>query len=272
MRLLQYEVPLGISLTHQGVQSIPAFVEAGFTHFELGLPSREGGRGEEEKLAGYARPFRDALKEYGLCPWSMHLPFGAGWDIAHFDEQERLAVCASLKKLIDLTGNWGAKVYVLHGCLEPVAAEQRPIRVGRSIKSMQELDAHARRYGMRIALENLPRSCLANNAEETYAMMQAAGDPPICFDVNHLLQEDHATFLNRLAPYIMTTHLSDYDAVDERHWIAGRGVVPWRLLVERLQAAGYRGPYLFEIGPRPDKTPYSAVEVREAFRNAVEGN
>ena len=272
MKLLHYDVPLGISLTHQGVESIASFVEAGFSHFELGLPSRVGGRGEEHKLADYARPFADALQAHGLCPWSMHLPFGAGWDIAHFDEQERREVCASIKKLIDLTGTWGAKVYILHGCLEPVADAQRPVRISRSIKSMQELDSHARQYGMRVALENLPRSCLANDAEETYAMMRAAGDLPICFDVNHLLKEDHAAFLDRLVPFVATTHLSDYDAVDERHWIAGRGVVPWRLLVERLQAAGYRGPYLFEIGPRPDKTPYTAVEVWEAFRSAVEGN
>lgn len=270
MKILDYDIPLGISLAPCNAPSVQPFAEAGFSHFEICLPASAGTRGGEDEFAVCSEPFRNALHACALRPWSVHLPFGTGWDIAHIDEQERGAVCESLKKIIGLAGAWGAKICVLHGCLEPVVNEHRPVRIARSIKSMRALDEHARGYGMRVALENLPRSCLGNCAAEVFAMMHAAGDVPVCFDVNHLLMEDHAAFLDVLAPHVATTHLSDYDAVDERHWLPGRGVVPWRLVVERLQAAGYRGPYLFELARLPDGTVYPPAEVCGAFRRAVE--
>ena len=99
------------------------------------------------------------------------------------------------------------------------------------------------------------------------AMMLAAG-VPICFDVNHLLGDTHEAFLNALAPHIATTHLSDYDGIDERHWLPGEGIVPWKDIFVGLMQNGYRGPFLFELKQGEDG-PYPAKKVVECFKKAL---
>lgn len=276
MKLLGYEVPLGISVTEHAPEKIHSFVQTGFTHFEVGIPrslpelatpENPSCRGMEERLVAAKNGLVAAIEAENLCVWSVHLPFGEGWDIAHYDEAERDAVVGSLKKVIDLTAGWHPRVYVLHGCLEPVAPEQRPVRIARSIQSLRELDEYCQKNGARIALEDLPRSCLANSSIETRAMMLAAG-VPICFDVNHLLGDSHAEFLKTMATNCVTTHLSDYDGIDERHWLPGKGIVPWKDVFLGLMKAGYRGPFLFELKQGEDE-PYPAEQVLSCFRAAL---
>ncbi len=76
--------------------------------------------------------------------------------------------------------------------------------------------------------------------------------------------ESHAAFLARLAPRVIQTHLSDYDGIDERHWLPGKGIVPFGLVADSLQQAGYRGPYLFELHDIVD--PETLIK---AFRNSL---
>ena len=291
MKYLGYEIPLGLSASSHSPEQIKDFIAKGFTHFEIGIPAalpdaprqrvenpyapetmamfaKRAQRGCEEKLVALQTERVKAVLDGGLRVWSVHLPFGPGWDVAHFVESERDAVVESLKRVIDLTQGWGPRVYVLHGCLEPVAAEERPIRIARSIRSLRELDDYAARYGIRVALENLPRSCLGNTAAETRAIIQAAGNKQVIFDVNHLLGEPHDHFLSLLAPYVISTHLSDYDGVDERHWLPGTGIVPWKYIVTTLMDAGYRGPFLFELRAG-ENGPYNADEVLAAWNKAM---
>lgn len=276
MKLLGYDVPLGISVTSHAPELIHSFVEEGFTCFEVGIPrtlkdfetpENPACRGMEDKLVATKDALVAAIEAEKLCVWSVHLPFGPGWDIAHYDEAERDAVVESLKKIIELTAKWHPRMYVMHGCLEPVFPEQRPVRIARSIQSMRELDELAQKYGARIALEDLPRSCLANSSIETRAMMLAAG-VPICFDVNHLLGDTHEAFLNAMATNVATTHLSDYDGIDERHWLPGEGIVPWKEVFLGLMENGYRGPFLFELKQGEDG-PYPAKQVVECFKKAL---
>ena len=276
MKLMGYELPLGISITQHAPEMVDGFVENGFEYFEVGIPAclnREDApkmpwRGHEETLVNTKLPLVEKIFSHNLRVWSVHLPFGFGWDVAHYDEAERDAVCESLKRVIDLTKSWGPRIYVLHGCLEPVSIEQRAVRIARSIRSLRELDEYASRNGARIALEDLPRSCLANTSIETRAMAQAAGNVPICFDVNHLLGESHEDFMKALATNVVTTHLSDYDGVDERHWLPGMGIVPWKDVVKTLMENGYRGPFLFELRSG-ENGPYAAKEVLDAFVKAL---
>lgn len=271
-----FELPLGISITGHPAEAVDDFVKNGFSYFEVGIPARlsDGSaekmpwRGHEDALVSEKQALVDRIFANNLRVWSVHLPFGYGWDVAHYDEAERDAVCESLKRVIDLTASWGPRLYVLHGCLEPVAPEQRAVRIARSIRSLRELDEYASKYGARIALEDLPRSCLANTSTETRAMAQAAGNVPICFDVNHLLGESHADFMRALARNVVTTHLSDYDGVDERHWLPGEGIVPWKDIVKTLMESGYRGPFLFELRAG-ENGRYMAKEVLNAFERAL---
>ncbi len=294
MKINGREVRLGISFTKYTPDDVEKFIDAGFECFEIGISARMPDpnplakspaerrrnpytydeahllalRGEEEKLIAQVEPLAKAVISHGDYLWSVHLPFGGGWDAAHIDEPDRMDAVCGFKRIIDLTACWHPSVYVLHGCLEPVKDEEREARLLQCIKSVKELTEYAEKYGAKIALEDLPRSCLGNSTDEMKRIADAS-ETHICFDVNHLLGDSHEDFLNALKNKIITTHLSDYDGEDERHWLPGEGIVPWKLIFERLEAVGYKGPYLFELRA-VDGVPYNAEEIITAFKSAVE--
>ena len=41
----------------------------------------------------------------------------------------------------------------------------------------------------------------------------------------------------------MTLHVSDFDGVDERHWMPGKGIVDWNDVIAALVEVGYEGPF-----------------------------
>ena len=266
MQWLNYELPLGLSITTEEHAPLLAdYVAHGFRHFELQMPTHIlPVSASPAEMLSLIEPNRTRLAQLGLCPWSLHLPFGKAWDIAARDEAQRQEGGRKLAEIIRSAKDWGARVLTLHPGLEPVLPEDRPIRALRSARSVRELRDVAAPLGLQIALEDLPRSCLGNTGEELEAILDAAPGVGCCFDVNHLLQESHADFLARLAPRIIQTHLSDYDGVDERHWLPGRGIVPFGLIAETLQQSGYRGPYLFEL-----RDIFDAETVVNAFRESL---
>lgn len=48
-------------------------------------------------------------------------------------------------------------------------------------------------------------------------------------DTNHLLKDLTEEFIKNLGLKVVTLHVSDYDRIDERHWIPGKGVNDWNL-------------------------------------------
>lgn len=74
-------------------------------------------------------------------------------------------------------------------------------------------------------MENLPRTFLCNCAFDIKQLLEASDSLKICFDVNHLLQESHEEFVNMIRGDIVTLHISDYDFVNERHWMPGEGKI-----------------------------------------------
>jgi sugar phosphate isomerase/epimerase len=112
---------------------------------------------------------------------------------------------------------------------------------------MAALAAVAAAEGVTVCVEDLPRSCLGNASAELADILSADPRLRVCFDVNHLLKESHADFLRTLGPQIVATHISDYDFVDERHWLPGEGRIDWHALADALDAAGYDGAWNYEL-------------------------
>ena len=247
---------LGISINPTNIEMIPAYAAAGFDVMEISLPNRP----TEENRAFGERALALA-KEAGLALWSVHIPFGRELDLSNPDEEKRLLALDLLRPSIALAREWGAEVIVVHGSSEPNEDSSRGARI---IACAQSLKAIQREAGsIKVALENLPRTCIARNSGETVPLSKNCSG--VCFDVNHLLMQTHESFLEQAAPDIITTHLSDYDGVDERHWMPGAGVVPWKLIYDTLMAAGYEGPWLFELGRNPDGTNFDPVAVLDSW-------
>ena len=117
---------------------------------------------------------------------------------------------------------------ILHPSAEPIADSLRGLHIEHSIHSINTLAAVAARYEAQLLVEDLPRTCLCNTSGEMLSIFERL-DPAVgvCFDTNHLLQESPEAFARALGGRIASLHVSDYDAVDEKHWLMGRGTIDW---------------------------------------------
>jgi len=247
---------LGISINQTNVEMIPAYAAAGFEVMEISLPNKP-----HEEIVALGERALELAKECGMELWSVHIPFGRSLEISSIDEAKRLNVLSMLMPSVALAKEWGAQVLVVHASSEPNEPSSRPARIlacAESLKTLQQAAAP-----VRIALENLPRTCIGRESCEVVPLAKYCSG--ICFDVNHLLIESHEDFMKAAAPFIITTHLSDYDGEDEKHWMPGAGVVPWKQVYDTLTAAGYEGPWLFELGRNPDGTNFDPVAVLDSW-------
>ena len=85
-------------------------------------------------------------------------------------------------------------------------------------------------------------------------IMKANDKLRVCYDTNHLLGEAPLDFIKKIGPKIITLHVSDYDFINERHWLPGEGDNDWQAVYSALSDVGYNGVWMYEVGLLPPKT------------------
>lgn len=251
---------LGISLGLKNWMLAPRYAEAGFSVVEISLPNK----GLDDLKSFTEAAYNLAVKS-GMELWSIHLPFSRELDISDPDEKRRRRTVEFEKKVIELARQYAPKVLVIHPSTEPNEDRDRNIRLRYCKESLAELQEAA--GDMKLAVENLPRTCIGRSGSEMEQLKGACAG--MCFDVNHLLIESHEQFMKPIADCIITTHLSDYDGIDERHWEPGMGIVPFKYVHDTLLAAGYTGPFLFELGSAANGVPYEPWSVVTAWKKLI---
>lgn len=217
--------------------------------------------------------FVEWAQQYGIELWSYHLPF---WDenkkfISISDAETADDTVKLFCNLIEQGAAVGIKNFVVHPSGEPIKTEDRAAHLMRAKQSLRILADFASARGVVICVENLPRTCLGRNFNEIMDLISAHSALRVCFDTNHLLKESYVDFICALKDKIVTTHISDYDFIDEKHWLPGEGAVDWNLLYHTLGDVGYDGVWLYELGFHNDKLPRVRDLTCEDFaRNAKE--
>lgn len=249
-------------------ENIPLYKSAGIEALEISF-------GTVEKLHENEAVMNGLCNEYGIELWSIHLPFSKKLDISVFNDEERRYIIDLNKSLIEEASKLGVKVAVLHPSSEPITDEDRPERLRRSKEAIIEINEHCNKLGMRLAVENLPRTCLCNRSAEMIDLLKGTG-AGIVFDANHSLVEDNVEFLTALANSgieIVTLHLSDFDGIDERHRLPGEGINKWNELLAILENAGYKGPLMYEVPKHPKtvENEYTYEMLKENQRRLAAG-
>ena len=216
---------------------------------------------------------RRLAEEYGVCLWSYHLPFMPfeDLDLAALDRDKRRRTLTYCQELIKKAADIGVDKFVVHASGEPNADKDRPDAVRAAMESLASLAETAAHAGGVMALEDLPRTCIGNTGEEVNLLLTADERLRVCFDTNHLLQESPEDFVRTVGDKIITLHVSDYDFVDEKHWMPGEGQVDWDAVITALEQVGYTGPWMYEISPSSPRMPRSRELTCEDFvRNTRE--
>ncbi len=206
--------------------------------------------------------YAEMARAAGVELWSIHLPFSRTLDISSTKDEHRAIALYTNRTLIEAAGKAGVKVAVLHPSSEPIDDETRPERLRRSREAIIALREACDAAGMRLAVENLPRTCLCNRPDEMIELLRDTG-AGVVFDTNHSLIEENVSFLSKLIDSgleILSLHISDYDFVDERHRLPGDGLNNWSGLLSELERCGYRGPLMYEVPARPKERDVITVE------------
>ena len=209
-------------------------------------------------------------KNAGVKLRSFHLRFYSfdKYDISSLDESARAHAVGYQKRFIDTVSRAGVKIFVIHPSGEPIEDSERPARMQAAKKSLAELAPFAAARGAVIAVEDLPRTCLGNCSAELLELLSVDPRLRVTFDVNHLLKESHRDFVHAVGKYIVNTHFSDYDFVDERHWLPGEGDINWKELMDLFDEAGYEDAINYELArtenarylTRPRKIEYTDIK------------
>lgn len=227
--------------------------EAGFKWVEADMTS--GYSPDPDRMKSILHDYKTAVDKAGLKIWSVHIPFGPSFDPSEADLEKRAECNRKILQAMDIAKELGPyQKAIIHPSFEPIKDDERQAKLEALKKSMDELGpVFIEKYNVRLALECLPRTCLANTSTETMDILNGRPYLDNCFDVNHLLKETPEHFAKVVGKRIGTLHISDYDNVNERHWIPGKGVIKWTDLVREIQKTGYDGPFMFEVTTTPWK-------------------
>ncbi len=221
------------------------YAENGIEVMELSLPY------DAYEDADYPY-FKKVADDAGVEIRSIHLPYKPEDRIGPSNPDEAIfrSTLEIYKRLIEKAAFLGCKVIVMHTCRGPVAPCNRPRWIAQAQRTLSILAEFAAQFGMRIAVENQPRNALIGSSADLLEVLKADDRLGVCFDVNHLMRErdSHENFMKTCGDKIVTVHISDYDFLDERHWLPGEGAIDWQMIVNGLKKVGYNGPWVYELG------------------------
>ncbi len=206
----------------------------------LGVPSRVV---DFKKIGQYA-------KEYDILLWSCHLPFRPVdvMNIAIPDKEINKKCFAVLCETVDKAADLGVDKFVLHPSTPLPEGADREECKKYSMDIMYDIAEYAHKRGAVIAVEDMVTSCLGSSVQELAQMISINDKLRVCFDVNHLLNNTHEEFFELLHDKIVTTHISDYNFVQEQHLCPGLGKIDWPKLYSMFQKYNYDGAWIFEFG------------------------
>lgn len=189
-------------------------------------------------------------KEFSVNLWSLHLPF------APFDRFEISALDASLRQrtidvfsdIIKRGADIGINKFIIHPSGEPIEENEREERKKHSRESLVTLSEICYNNGSVLCVEDLPRTCIGHSTEEMLYLTEADNKLKICFDTNHITIEKPENIISALGNNIVSLHVSDFDFVNERHWLPGEGEINWQNVMKALQEIKYDGVFMYEVG------------------------
>lgn len=234
-----YENTVTVNFEHQ----IKKLKNLGFESVDIVL---SGCRRMEvyEKCLKQMPEFIKTVRDNGLVFNGVHMPFGALMDISSPDKKQLKDSLDFAVKIFSVIDELTPNCYIFHGSGDPIPQELRESMKEDLVSSLNFL---VRKTNIPVAIENLPRTCLVNTSTELNQLLNRVPGLYVCLDTNHFLTEKTEDAILSIGKVIKTLHVSDFDYVDERHWLPGQGSIDWQKVIKALQQIGYDGVFNYEL-------------------------
>ena len=227
--------------------TIRRLAKYGYESIEIG--------GEPDKYD--TKEVRRLLDENGLRCWgSISLMF-TGLDLIQADEAGRANTIDYLKNCVTMVKELEGEVMSIVpsevGKVNAQADEET--EWNWAVEGLKEVNAHAQKEGIRVAIEPLNRfeTNFLNRHDQALLLAEAVGpDVGVCLDAFHMNIEE-ADF--RQALLNTGDMLFDFHVADNNRMACGQGALNWRDIVGTLKEIGYDGALTVEFVAPIDRTP-----------------
>ncbi len=216
------------------------------------------------KETGFRKNFLDKVHAAGLSILEAHAPCGAGLSLNSPDPALRDTMLNAHLDCMRIAADAGAGTYTVHIETRPYMDMEQPMgelvemSTAFMIRSLEHLLPEAEKLGLILTIEN----CFSpmNTAEQLLRCLNAFNSPFLkcCFDAGHANYmrsgktweklpayhrvntwrgkidfDDHV--LEKLAPFVATTHFHDNDGYSDQHRCPGDGTVEWGKIIPVLK-------------------------------------
>lgn len=247
------------------------YVNAGIKYAELSL-----GDDKLSELDFYENPEKlyEIAKRNGVEFWSFHVPFSGSLNPAILEADKNKQAMDKMEAGIRAALKIGIKTIVIHPSSEPNDDDTRQAKLERSIENLRYFAKICAESGAKLAVEDLPRTCLGNSSFDILTYLNEIPELDLCFDTNHLTMQTNEDFLDDLIAHnmhgrIRTLHVSDYDFIDERHRLPGDGINDWQVIIEKLEELCYDGVFMYEVSKPREREAISPEDIRKNFDSII---
>ncbi|HTL51893.1 MAG TPA: sugar phosphate isomerase/epimerase family protein [Planctomycetota bacterium] len=212
--------------------------EAGFTHTHWCHQWNTDFLYGKSELRAIAR----WLKKYRLVLNDLHATAGKEKSWGSALEHERKAGIELVKNRLDMSAYLESDVIVMHLPTEPVEVKEQTKFWKRLQKTLDSLQPHARKRGVRIAVENM-------STDNFDTIRKVLGLYPadfigVCFDCGHanIVQPPDVgkIWMDAHKDRLIAVHLHDNDGKGDLHRIPFTGTVDWAWLTKMIAASAYK--------------------------------
>jgi len=200
---------------------------------------------------------RKKLEDSGSKPGTVHLPFypsvgglldhGEKWSVIDPDSKRRQIALDGMAEGFQAAATLGARAGVLHLGWPGDLWTTEHLHWAEA--AVYQLLPVAKECGVQLLLENIISS--GTRCAELVKLLNEvdpASEAGICLDLGHAhvlggVVEELEAALPRLAHL----HVHDNDGQEDSHLAPGRGTIPWRDVLTRLQSSGYTGRGALEL-------------------------
>lgn len=248
------------------VDAIPALAEEGVTAIEI---TAQDPAYFDRTDPAEVQSLLTALSRFGVRAYSIHAPFGEGYDISSLNDEVHERGVDALIDSVELAALLGAEKVIVHASHKTNGFPNGRFERARGV--LREVSGIACEAGIMLALENLPPGYIGHCPEEVLGLIDACDSQAVgvCFDTGHAnLSGAFGGFARRLLPYTVAVHVHDNDGTEDSHRFPGQGNIDWAEFWRSMQASRCAASIMLECPP-PNGTPWKAAfqQLRTLFRS-----
>lgn len=229
-------------------ESIEACKKAGFTHIDLTLhdfAKRDQPLGKDD-WKRFVEETGKALEENRITANQSHTIF-----YLHQDTEENLAFNAMMvERCIEASHMLSIPVTVMHILrVKDIGTDDKKIGMEKNVEYFKPYGDMARKYGVRIAIEN-GLTGFYHSADELMELIGRLNDDAfgLCWDTGHanITGQDQERAIRLMGKKLLTVHINDNNAQKDQHLLPFFGTVEWKPVMQAIRDIQFKNVLTFE--------------------------